>query len=168
MEAVDYSGRRGIIVPMMDKIYALITENIEKDKQAGLPPPLNRIIWRQRFKRMLPEIHRRWMFILDGKSLAGLLFYHFKDNGNKLYIDELMVAWPYRHNKLVFPLMLDKFQFDREVKACREIYAGERVRMEPDKEILATAGFKETYEGGYHLLGSLPETVEALKIRYIR
>ncbi|MDR1664177.1 MAG: hypothetical protein LBR83_04550 [Clostridiales bacterium] len=165
LEAIDYSSRRGVIVPMMDMIYDLIAENIEKDKQAGFPPLENKIIWKQRFRVALMEIERRWVFVMEGKLTTALLFYRFS-GGDKLFIDELMVAWPYRNNKMIFPMLLDKFRFDDAVKKYSAIYAGERVRVEENAEILAAAGFKGEYENGYQLLGSLPEAVDALKMRY--
>jgi hypothetical protein len=166
LEAIDYSARRGAIVPLMDRIYAVMLENAQRNRISGLPLPPNIIIWRQDFRKMLTDVCRRWVFALDGSDLAGFLFYHSESHSQNIFIDECMIAWAYRNNGLVFPLLLDKFQFDRQVKEAEAIFAGAHIRQEADKEILAYVGFKDGASGEYQKLGALAEAVEALKIRY--
>ena len=50
-EFIDYSSRRGAIVPLLPKIHALLKENAEKDKLSGLEIPENLVTWRQKINR---------------------------------------------------------------------------------------------------------------------
>jgi hypothetical protein len=56
---------------------------------------------------------------------------------------------------------------DNKVKSCAEVFAGERIKVERDKEILASVGFKDTYIDGYQLLGNPRDAEAALKLRYL-
>ena len=168
LEVYDYSNRRGVIALMLTKIYAVMAENAEKDRQASLPPPGNRVLWTQRYKKIVVEINRRWLFVMDGNSIAGFLFYRLEENGSRIYLDEFMLAWPYRHNAPVFTMLLDKFMNDRAVRDASEVFAGERIRIEHDKEMLAAVGFKDEYADGYESLGAPDKAADALKLRYGR
>ena len=168
LEAIDYSNRRGVIALMLNEIYTVMAENAEKDKQANLPPPGNRILWVQRYKKIVVDVNRRWLFAMDGNSIAGFMFFRLEENGSHIYLDEFMLAWPYRHNAPVFGLLLDKFMNDRAVREASEVFAGERIRIEHDKELLASVGFKDEYENGFQSLGAPNRAADTLKIRYGR
>ena len=171
LETFDYSNRRGIIPPMLDKIYGVISEYAANDKLAGLPPLPNLIIWKQRMRKILVDISSRWLFAMDGTAVAGLLFYRFgkePENAGNVYIDELIVAWGYKDDESVFGALLDKFVNNDSVKDCPEVFAGERVRRDADKELLASKGFAEKYPGGYQSLGAPEQAADALRLRYAR
>jgi hypothetical protein len=166
LEIMDFSSRRGGLVPLLPKIHAMLTENAAKDVLAGYRQPENIILWKQKAYKELVETHRRFLLVTDVQSVAGLLFYHFNDSA--AYIDELQTAWQYRGNTAVFNLLADKFAANKDVKACTQIFAGENIKSPADKELLASVGFKETFPGGWEPLGSLPEAVNALRLRYQR
>ena len=180
LEAVDYSGRRGVIVSMFDAIYALLKKNAEKDVMAHLPPPEHIILWKQSMRGQLMDVNRRWFFAFDGKTLAGLAFFHLGGaspanpsplvpaSGENIYLDEFQLDWAYRHSDAAFNVLLEKFANDREVAAAAAIFASERVKNEENKEILASVGFKDTPPDGYQRLGTTQETASALKQRYRR
>lgn len=175
LEVIDYSSRRGVIVPLLGQVYALLAENAEKDKLAGLTPPANIILWKQTMNRYLVDIRRRWLFVMDDTVVAGLMFFRFGEDPQSVYIDELQIAWLYRRNEAVLAMLLDKFQSDRSVKACTQVYAGERIKKEEAKEILASVGLSESRAGkpapsdaDDPLLGTPREAVNALKLRYHR
>ncbi len=165
-EVIDFSSRRGALVPLLPKIHALLTVNAVKDKVAGIAPPENIILWKHRAHREILEIHRRFVLVMDGNSVTGLLFYHFKEDS--VYLDQFQIAWEYRHNPAVLDIMTDKFAANREVKACGSVYAGENVKAPADKELLASVGFKETFPDGWEPLGTVAEAVGALRTRYAR
>ena len=165
LEISDYSGRRGVIVPLLPKIHALLKETAEKDTLAAFAPPEHYILWKQNAYKKLVEVHRRWLVVLDGPALAGFLFYHFETSID-VYIDELRIAWAYRNNGAVFTLLLDKFANNHEVRKVTSVFASLAVKKETSQEILASVGFGETFEGGWEPLGSLSDAVGALKLRY--
>jgi hypothetical protein len=166
LEITDYSNRRGALVPMFPKIHALFAENATKDTLARFTPPENIILWKQRYRKLLLEINRRFLLVIDGYAITGLMFYHFKDGA--VYLDELQIGWYYRNNPAVFNLLIEKFVNSNEVKAVSMVYAGANIKSPADKELLASVGFTEKFPEGFEPLGSVSEAAGALKLRYIR
>ncbi len=166
LEITDYSNRRGGLVPLLPKIHALFAENAAKDALARFAPPQNIILWKQRYHKLVVEINRRFVLVADGSAIAGLMFYHFRDKA--VYLDELQVAWQYRHNQAVFNLLMDRFVNSNEVKAVTAVFAGENIKSPADKELLASVGFTETFPDGWEPLGNVTDAAGALRTRYIR
>ena len=167
LESHDYSGRRGVLVPLMPKVHALLTETAKKEPLAGIEPPINIILWRQEIYKLLVEIHRRWLMVMDGPAIAGLMFFYFDKNGDT-YINELRIAWPYRHNNGVFPLLIDRFMKDPGVKNSKNVFAGPNVKKEANQELLASVGFEAHFENGWEPLGNPTDAAGVLKLRYLR
>jgi len=167
MQAYDYSTRRGAIVPLLSRVHALMTTNAKNDTLCGIDPPENIIFWRQRLYKQLVDIHTRWLFVLDDKQVAGVLFYHIGEDVPDIYIDELQVAWPYKGKPIVLAALLDKLGQDPAAKAAR-FFGSERVKSPHDKEILESRGFVETFPNGWEPLGNHSEALAALKLRYNR
>jgi hypothetical protein len=164
LEINDYSSRRGVIVPLLPKIHAMLKENAENDKLAGLEPPEHVITWTQKMRKDIVDINRRFFVALDGANLAGILFYRY--DGTDIYIEDLHVAWPFRHNAGVIEGFIKRLEFDGGTKDAK-FFASDRVKIESDKEILESKGFKSRGEG-WETLGTFKQTVAALKLRYNR
>ena len=165
IEVFDRSGRRGVLVPMLKKIHELIATNALRDTAAGLPPPDNYIIWSHKMRKQLVDIKWRFLVAMDGATIAGLMFYRYLDTA--IYIEELQIAWAYRKNPQVIEGLLRKLEFDPGTKVA-VFYANDRMKLEPDKEILASVGFRDEHEGGWECLGSFADAVNAIKLRYNR
>lgn len=161
----DHSSRRGALVPMLNKIHALIAENAARDTLAGVEPPQNLILWTHKMRKHLVDIKWRFLVATDATNLAGLMFYRYE--GNAIYIEEMHVAWAHRNNPQVIEGLLKKLEFDQGTQDAA-FYANSRMKLEVNKEILASVGFKDEHEGGWECLGDLAATVNALKLRYNR
>ena len=161
LEIMDYSSRRGVIVPILAKIHAILKENAEKDKTQEPPPHI--ITWQQDKRKELLDINRRYLVALDGNVLSGFFFYRY--DGGKIYIEDIQVAWSHRNNPHVIDGFLKKLEFDPGTKDAA-FYASERVKRDADKEMLASKGFKEEHEGGFEKLGTFSQASAAIKIRY--
>lgn len=161
----DYSNRRGVIVQFLPKIHALLKENAERNPQAGLEPPEHVIRWQQKMRSVLIDINRRFFVALDGNNLAGIFFYRY--DGDKILVEDVQTAWSYRNNPNVIDGFLKRLEYDQGAKDAT-FYAGERVKLDADKELLANKGFKDTHEGGFEKLGTLSQAAGALKLRYNR
>jgi hypothetical protein len=165
LEVIDYSNRRGVVSQLLDKVYALLNENAQKHKLSNLPPPGNKILWKQNYKKLLVDVSRRWVFAMDGKNIAGFIFYRYGED-KRIFIEEFIISWQYMGNNNVFTMLMDKFMRDNLVKSCSEVMAGQHIRIEHDKELLASVGFKEEYADGYQSLGGPAKASGALAIRY--
>ena len=169
LEALDYSNRRGIIVPMLEGIYKMISEQASGDKRANLPPLPNRVIWKQRMRRELVDIKTRWIFALDGAAIAGFLFFRAAEEsggGLSAYIEELAIAAEYRGEGLALGALIDKFMNENYIRGGPRVFAGERIRRGDGEELLASVGLGGEYPGGYEPLGTPNEAAEALRDRY--
>ncbi len=163
-EVIDYSNRRGALVPLMPKIHALLTENAEKDTLAAFAKPENIIFWKQKMGKAFLEIKNRYILTVNAGDIAGLMFYRLEDGA--AYISQLQAAWQYRRNPTIIEAMIDKFITNNEVKTCREVFAGENIKAPHDKELLAAVGFKDTFPDGWEPLGSVSDAAGALRTRY--
>jgi len=169
LEFYDYSSRRGILVPLLPKVHALLAENARMDKVAGQEPPAHIITWQQAERKKLVDINRRFLVAMEGTALAGIFFYLHKktETGTEIYIEDLHIAWTHRNNPNVIEGLLKKMEFDPAVRDA-VFYAGQRVKIEQDKEILASVGLKDERTDEWESLGSLQQTINTLKIRYNR
>lgn len=165
MEINDYSNRRGVIVPMFSRIHAMIKENVERDKYAGLEPPEHVITWTQKMSKVVLDINRRFIVAKDGGNLAGIFFYRY--DGSNIFIEDVQTAWAYRNNHNVIDGFLKKLEYDQGTKDAT-FFASERIKIDADKEILASKGFKVTYENGWEKLGTFSQAAAAIRIRYNR
>ncbi len=165
LEVNDYSNRRGALVPLMPKLHALLTENAEKDTLAAYAKPENIIFWKQKMGKAFLDIGNKFLLVTDGADIAGLMFYRIENGA--AYLSQLQTAWRYRHNPAVLEMMLEKFVYNNEVKACAKVFAGENIRSPRNKELLAAVGFKETFPDGWEPLGNAAEAAGTLRARYI-
>ena len=165
LEFFDYSSRRGALVTLLPKIHALQTENAQKDKLAGIAPPEHIVTWQQKKKAILLDIKWRFLVALDNETLLGIFFYRYEDTN--IYVEDLHISYSQRDNKTIVEGLLKKLEYDINAKEAT-FFAGERIKSESDKEILASVGFKEQHEGGWENIGTLSQAVNTLKIRYTR
>jgi len=168
LEFYDYSTRRGVIVPLLPKIHALLTEHAMQDKSglAEMPPHL--ITWQHGIRKDLLDIHRRFLFAMHGTDLAGFFFYRYDTSQSDcIYIEDLQIAWKYRQNMQVLDGLLKKLELDPGAKDAI-LYASSRVKIEQDKEILASVGFKPAHSGEWENIGTLAQAAGVLRIRYNR
>ena len=171
LEAFDFSNRRGVIAPMLNGIYKAISDYAASEKLAGFPPLPNHIIWKQRMRARLVDISSRWLFVMDGTAIAGLLFYRLgarQSGAGRVYVDELVISPAYREDGLALRMLLDKFIGSDYVKDCAEVFAGDRVRHDEDRELLASVGLADDYPDGYEPLGAPDRAADALRLRYAR
>ena len=170
LEFIDYSTRRGAMVALLPKIHALLTELAVRDKIAGLTPPEHLVTWQHKARKELLEVHRRFLVAMDGNLLAGLFFYRYdenKENEGNIYIEDVQIAWVFQKNSLVLEGLLKKLEYDADARNAN-FFASGRIRIETNKEILASVGFKEVKEGEWENLGNFKEMANALKTRYSR
>lgn len=157
LEVFDRSTRRGTLVPMLKNIYTLIASNT--------PSTENMILWSHKMRKNLLDINWRFLTVMSGNDIVGLLFYRY--DGNSIYIEEMQVARAYSNDPQVVESLLKKLELDPGVKDAI-FYANDRMKQEVNKEILASVGFKEEIDGGWECLGNFSETNNTLKLRYIR
>lgn len=165
LEINDYSSRRGILVPLLSKIYTMFKENAERDKLADIPPPEHLITWQHKIRKKLLDINRRFLVAMDGGMLAGVFFYRYE--GADIYIEDVQTAWAFRNNPYVINGFLKKLEYDHGTKEAT-FFVSDRIKVDSDKELLARKGFKDKYEGGWEKLGTFSQAVAAIKLRYNR
>jgi len=169
-DVFDYSSRRGAIVPLLTAVHALLKENAEKDKIRAMEPPEGIVAFRQKMGPLLLDINRRFLFAMDIKGsqrgIVGFLFYRFGE-GNRVYIEDMELAWKHRTDGNTVLAMLNKLEFDPRAKAG-DFFGSERLKKPSDKEILAGAGFHEHFTDGWEPLGTVKDATGALRLRYGR
>jgi len=175
LEFFDYSNRRGVMVQFLPGVHALLLNNSQKDKLACLPPPEHIITWQQRLRNELLDINRRFLIAVNkteprrpgekNANVAGVFFYRY--SGNDIYIEELQIAWDLRNDPQVLEGLMKKLEFDIGTKEVT-FFAGERIKVESDKEQLAAKLLTKTNAENWENLGNLKAAINALKFRYNR
>lgn len=162
MNVVDLSNRRGAIVHLLPQVYEVL-----KGEQSSI---LNIVLWTHEMNKSLVDIHKKWVFALNGtKDMLGMMFYRLGVE-NDIYID-LLSAKKGAVNSLVIEALIKKFEQDNEVKSRQSFYVGRQVKREASDEILGTVGLQDETvfnDDGYQLLGSYDQAIKALKLRYLR
>ena len=161
MNVIDYSRRRGAIVHLLPKVYALL-----KADRAGLG---NVILWTQAIKKSLIDPKCKWLFALEGANdVKGILFYRLGDDGRSVYINELIAA---KGSHGVVESLLLKLERDDELKALGTFYIGRNLKKAASEEMLEAVGLQDESiydEKGYQPLDGLAEAIKELKLRYLR
>jgi|GEM_PF-6228354 len=124
----DYSTRRGVLVPLLEKVHAMYRELAEHDKLSGLAMPEHIITWTQKRRKELVDIERRFFVALDGGELVGFFFY--KHEGENILLEDV------QGSPEVIEGFLKKLEYDTAAKD-KTFYAGERIRRCADEEIVA-------------------------------
>ena len=169
-DVFDYSSRRGAIVPLLPLVHDVMKENAAKDKLRAMEPPVGIVTFRQNMGPMLLDINRRFLFAMEKKgehrNVVGFLFYRYGE-GNRVYIEDMELAWKYRGDGATVLALLAKLEFDQRVKEG-DFFGSERLKKPSDKEILADVGFHESFPDGWEPLGPLKDAINALRLRYSR
>ena len=141
LEFLDCSSRRGVLVPLIPKLHAMLTENATKDKTSGMAPPEHLITWRQKINAQLVDINRRFIYAMDNGSLAGIFFYRYQ--GTDIYIEDVQIAWTHRTNPQILEGMIKKLEYDGGARGAT-YFASDRIKIEANEEILAAVYRKES------------------------
>lgn len=165
LEFTDFSNRRGALVGLQTSIYNMQKDTALQDKLSLAQPPEHIISWMQKTKASLLDINRRFLVAMDGKTLAGILFYRYQDSN--LYLEDFHIAWGYRSVPQVAEGLLLKLQQDSKAKDAT-FFASSQIKTDADTEILASVGFKPTHENGWENLGNMSTAIGLLKLRYNR
>ena len=158
MNIVDLSNRRGAIVHLLPQVYILLQKN-------GYELP-NKILWTQNMRKAIIDINKKWLFALEGTyHLRGLMFYHLDLTGKSVYLDAFE-----GNNTQILEALIDKFSNDSIVKTQESFYVSRNIKREASEEILETVGLQDESvfnDEGYQMLGSLTDTLKALRVRYL-
>ena len=165
LKVTDYSTHRGGVVTLLPKIHAMFKENARNDKAGVLKNPGHIITWQQLIKKQLTDINRRFIIATYQTELAGLLFYRY-ENGNA-YIEEMQFATAHKNQVAAFDALFKKVEMDPKAHGA-VFFVSDRIKLERNKEILASVGFKDSVENGYEKLGSLAEAASSLKLRFFQ
>ncbi|MCL2399228.1 MAG: hypothetical protein FWC91_05735 [Defluviitaleaceae bacterium] len=164
MNIVDLSGRRGAIVHLLPDVYELLKKN---DSSI-----LNKVLWTHDINKVLVDINYKWVFALEGTNvLLGMMFYQLGSDGESVYINTLAAKNIAPGKNAILEALLKKFEQDATIKLRKSFYVSREIKREASVEILETVGLQDesVYDNnGYQLLGDLGDTVNALKIRYLR
>ena len=153
----DYSNRRGALVPLLKPIYSILSQNVGEIE--------NIIFWQQKMRKNLVDISWRFLVAKQEADLVGFFFYRY--SGTNIYIEELQLAKAYRNNQQALDGLLKKLEQDHNAKTAT-FFSNDRMKLEHNKEILASVGFKDTFEDGWENLGGFESAVNAIKVRYSR
>jgi hypothetical protein len=172
MEFVDYSSRRGAIVPLFPGVHNLLKELATKDKAGAPPMPETLVIWRRKMNELLMDTERRFLFALekkgDKRDVLGYIIYRCEARAPKvIYIEDMQIARERRRDPAVVEGLINKFQLDLRTRDA-QFFGGEKLKMVPDKEILAEVGFRDSFPDGWEPMGNCKEAMGSLRVRYIR
>jgi len=170
IEITDYSGRRGALVPLFPRIHEITKENALRDKVAKLEQPEHVVTWQHKMRKVILDISRRFVVARDGAFLAGIFFYRFDaQDRQKVYIEDVQVAWAYRNSTDVMDGFLQRVEKDpiAGVKGVT-FFASKRIKIDADSEKLLSRGHTFERENGWEKLGTFAQAAAALKTRYYR
>ena len=163
LKITDYSKHRGGVVALLPQIHAMYKENALADKSGTLQNPGHIITWQQQIKRRLTDINWRFLIATQRDKIVGVMFYRY--SGSNAYIEEFQFHKDFEGDTEAFDMIFKKLEMDNK-SAGAVFYVSRFVKLEKNKEILASAGFKEVSEDGYELLGSFNEARGSLRLRF--
>ena len=163
LKVTDYSNHRGGVVALLPQIHSMFKENALADKSGVLQNPGHIVTWQQKIKKQLTDINRRFIVATQRDRLVGVLFYRY--DGTNAYIEEFQFQKRFESDVEAFDQIFKKLEIDKK-SADAVFYVSRFVKLEKNKEILASAGFKEVSEDEYEKLGSFGEARASLKLRF--
>ena len=163
LKVTDYSNHRGGVVALLPQIHSMYKENALADKSGVLQNPGHIITWQQQLKKRLTDINWRFLVATQKDRLVGVLFYRY-EAGNA-YIEEFQFHKNFEGDTEAFDQIFKKLEMDN--KSSKAVfYVSRFVKLEKNKELLASAGFKEVSTDEYEQLGSFGEARASLKLRF--
>ena len=163
LKVTDYSKHRGGVVTLLPQIHAMYKENALADKSGVLPNPGHIVTWQQKIKKRLTDINWRFLIATQNDKIVGVLFYRYE--GNNAYVEEFQFHKNFDGDVEAFDQIFKKLEMDKKSQNA-VFFVSQFVKLEKNKELLASAGFKEVTEQGYELLGSLSEARASLRLRF--
>ena len=163
LKVTDYSSHRGGVVTLLPQIHSMYKQNALADKSGVLQNPGHIVTWQQKIKKRLTDINWHFIIATQKDRLAGVLFYRY--DGNNAYIEEFQFHKNFEGDTEAYDQIFKKVEMDRK-SAGAVFYVSQFVKLEKNKEILASAGFKEVSVNGYEQLGSFAEARASLKLRF--
>ena len=163
LRVTDFSSHRGGVVALLPKIHSMFKENARADRSGVLQNPGHIVTWQQKIKKRLTDINWHFVIATQGDRLVGVLFY--RHEGNNAYIEELQFHKDFEGDTEAFDLIFKKLEMDKKALSA-VFYVSQYVKLEKNKEILASVGIKEAAACGYENLGSLGEAKASLRLRF--
>ena len=163
LKITDYSNHRGGVVTLLPQIHSMFKENALADRSGVLQNPGHIVTWQQKIKKLLTDINWRFIIATQRERLVGVLFYRY--DGNNAYIEEFQFQKRFENDTEAYDQIFKKLEMDRK-SAGAVFYVSRFIKLEKNKEILASAGFKEACADGYELLGTFNEARASLKLRF--
>ena len=163
LKVTDYSNHRGGVVMLLPQIHSMYKENALADKSGVLQNPGHIVTWQQKIKKRLTDVNWHFIIATQNDRLVGVLFYRY-EVGNA-YIEEFQFHKNFEGDTEAFDKIFKKLEMDKKA-AGAVFYVSQFVKLEKNKEILASAGFKEVRADGYELLGSFSEARASLRLRF--
>ena len=163
LKVTDYSSHRGGVVNLLPKIHSMYKENALADKSGVLQNPGHIVTWQQKIKKRLTDINWHFVIATQKDRLVGVLFYRYERNN--AYIEEFQFHKNFEGDIEAFDQIFKKMEMDKKSSSA-VFYVSRFVKLEKNKEILASAGFKDTSTDDYEQLGSFSEARASLKLRF--
>ena len=163
LRVIDYSNHRGGVVALLPQIHSMYKENALADKSGVLQNPGHIVTWQQKIKKRLTDINWHFIIATQRDRLVGVLFYRYE--GFSAYIEEFQFHKNFEGDTEAFDQIFKKLEMDKK-SASAVFYVSRFVKLERNKELLASVGFKEISEEGYESLGSFNEARASLRLRF--
>ena len=163
LKVTDYSNHRGGVVTLLPQIHSMYKENALADKSGVLQNPGHIITWQQKIKKRLTDINWKFLIATQKDRLVGVLFYRY--DGANAYVEEFQFHKSFEGDTEAFDQIFKKLEMDKKSSSA-VFYVSKYVKLEKNKEILASAGFKEFSGDGYELLGNFNEARASLRLRF--
>ena len=163
LRVTDYSNHRGGVITLLPQIHSMYKENALADKSGVLQNPGHIITWQQKIKKRLTDINWRFLIATQKDKLVGVLFFRY--NGTNAFIEEFQFHKNFEGDTYAFDQIFKKLEMDKKSQSA-VFYVSQFVKLDKNKEILASAGFKEVSGDEYELLGNLNEARASLRLRF--
>jgi len=109
---IDYSQRREGIIPLLPRMFGIISRNMREIAPTGNTLEEDYVSWTQAMHDELQNPDKHWIFVFSGEELAGYTLYRII--GDTLHMDEIQVAKGFQGDGRAFPMLMGKLLRDAE------------------------------------------------------
>jgi len=140
VEVIDYSQSREEIIPLLPRMFTIISQNMREIAPTGSTLEEDRASWTQAMHEELHHPDQHWIFIFSGEELAGYTLYRIV--GDTLHMDEIQVAKGFQGDGRAFPMLMGKLLEDASAAGTETLVSYANRRNLKSQRILSAMSLK--------------------------
>ena len=140
----NYTDRKSEILPLLPRMFEIISRNMHEIAPTGNDLEEDRAAWTRAMHEELQNPDKRWILLFSGDKLAGYTLYRI--TGETLYMDEIQLAKEFHGDGMAFPMLMGKLLRDAKEAGVRTLHSYVNRQNAKSRGIVQAMGLRQVQE----------------------